>query len=346
MRKLIFKLGIVLLWVTMLSYLLFDDVHSYTRIMIHEMYQQEDNIDILLLGASHVYRGINPDQMGNLTGYNVFNASSSSQQLQGSYYLLKQAVENNNDIQMVLLDVNYGINNLDADGDIQTYLITNYMKCGIDKYSYLYHALGVNGIVCDCFHVLQGCSNPFDIVPKKFSSAYKNYEYDWVNYSNEQYRGKGFVYSMDTIDSYFSDWDPNKIDPDNIVPEYTAAWLDEIYDYCKSNDIELVLIECPVTDANVYVEYDKYDKYIKWMQEYTERNSIKYWNYNLMGNGLLGMRTDYYKDAVHLNGAGATRFTEVLSNTLKDNTESFFYSSLDDKFSERDFDETVYRVLK
>ena len=37
----------------LLGLLMFDDVHSYTRIMMHEMYEQDDNIDILLLGAHH-----------------------------------------------------------------------------------------------------------------------------------------------------------------------------------------------------------------------------------------------------------------------------------------------------
>ena len=42
-------------------YLLTDDVDSYTRIMMHQLYTSEKNIDVVFVGSSHVYRSLVPE---------------------------------------------------------------------------------------------------------------------------------------------------------------------------------------------------------------------------------------------------------------------------------------------
>ena len=38
----------------LLQYLLFDDVQSYSRLMMHDMYEASENLDVLFAGSSHV----------------------------------------------------------------------------------------------------------------------------------------------------------------------------------------------------------------------------------------------------------------------------------------------------
>ena len=40
------------------SFLAVDDTDSFTRIMMHEFYHPDSNIDVLFLGASHCYRSL------------------------------------------------------------------------------------------------------------------------------------------------------------------------------------------------------------------------------------------------------------------------------------------------
>jgi hypothetical protein len=61
------------------NFLLFDDIHSYTRMMLEEMYRYDGNIDTLFIGSSHVYRSLDPKIADRMLGKNTFNAGSSSQ---------------------------------------------------------------------------------------------------------------------------------------------------------------------------------------------------------------------------------------------------------------------------
>lgn len=73
------------------DFLLVDDVHSYSRVMLQELYADAGNIDTLFLGSSHCYRSVDPAQVDAALGTHSFNAGSSQQLPDGSYYMLKEA---------------------------------------------------------------------------------------------------------------------------------------------------------------------------------------------------------------------------------------------------------------
>ena len=58
-------------------FLLVDDVHSYSRVMLQELYAQDGQIDTLFLGSSHCYRSVDPAMVDEALGTHSFNAGSS-----------------------------------------------------------------------------------------------------------------------------------------------------------------------------------------------------------------------------------------------------------------------------
>ena len=56
-----------------LWYILVDDTNAYTRTTLHELYTQEENIDILFLGSSHCYRSLDTTITDNVFNTNTFN---------------------------------------------------------------------------------------------------------------------------------------------------------------------------------------------------------------------------------------------------------------------------------
>ena len=66
-----------------------DDVHSYSRAMLQELYADAGKIDTLFLGSSHCYRSVDPDAVDAALGTYSFNAGSSQQLPDGSYYMLR-----------------------------------------------------------------------------------------------------------------------------------------------------------------------------------------------------------------------------------------------------------------
>ena len=61
------------------DFLLVDDIHSYSRVMLQELYADAGNIDTLFLGSSHCYRSVDPAQVDAALGTHSFNAGSSQQ---------------------------------------------------------------------------------------------------------------------------------------------------------------------------------------------------------------------------------------------------------------------------
>ena len=87
--KLILKLFIILLIARAINWTFFDSVNSYTRIMLHEMYHYNGNIDTLIVGGSEVFKAYDAKKASELMKQNVFNVGSASQQLGGSYAIIK-----------------------------------------------------------------------------------------------------------------------------------------------------------------------------------------------------------------------------------------------------------------
>ena len=107
------------------DFLLVDDVHSYSRVMLQELYADAGNIDTLFLGSSHCYRSVDPAQVDAALGTHSFNAGSSQQLPDGSYYILKEAAAQN-PLKTVYLEMFYTGYNESASANIPLacYLLT------------------------------------------------------------------------------------------------------------------------------------------------------------------------------------------------------------------------------
>ena len=111
--KMLRKLSAVLLFAALTlavlaaaNFLLVDDVHSYSRAMLQELYADAGKIDTLFLGSSHCYRSVDPDAVDAALGTYSFNAGSSQQLPDGSYYMLREAAAQNQ-LKTVYLEMFY-----------------------------------------------------------------------------------------------------------------------------------------------------------------------------------------------------------------------------------------------
>ena len=165
MKKVIIRIVSVLVFCALLifcgkvlRYLVTDDISFYTRIMIHEMYEQ-DNVDVLFVGSSHCYRSFVPEILDEELGVNTFNAGTSSQAMDGSFMLIKEAARYH-DIQHVYLEVYYnGMFEVYKERTqmTPTYIISDYLRPSIDKFLYLLNASGKEQYVHSFIVAGRGC---------------------------------------------------------------------------------------------------------------------------------------------------------------------------------------------
>ena len=50
------------------NYLVVDDTQNYTRLTMHDLYENTENIDTVFIGASHCFRSYDPELFTELTG--------------------------------------------------------------------------------------------------------------------------------------------------------------------------------------------------------------------------------------------------------------------------------------
>lgn len=330
-----------------ISYLVTDNSGSYTRAAFHELYNSDENIDVVFAGSSHCYRSVDPQIIDKETGFNSFNIGSSSQKIDGCYYFLNECFKTNQ-IKKVYLELNPWVlaNGQKKQELTSTYILTDYMKPSLDKLKFLLDVTTEEDWINNLFLSRRNFHNIYDpgyiagTVNHKNTEEYKNFAP--LKFSNEVYKGKGFVSSFDAIPekgAYVKYYNDAKTDK---YTDYSLDYLNKIVELCKNQNTELVLWTAPITDAlaESYGKYNtsdtsgRYDDAITYFANYAKKNELQYFNFNLAKETFLQFSDSDFKDKNHLNGVGAEKlsykFAEIIKSPAIVNKNNF-YSSWNEK---------------
>ena len=325
-----------------LNFLLVDDVHSYSRVMLGELYEQSGEIDTLFLGASHCYRSFDPAILDEELGTHSFNAGTSQQLPDGSYYLLQEAAQHN-DLDTVYLEMFYTGYNQQASSDVPLacYLLTDYLPpLSLNRYQYLWEMGGPAAFADLIFPARHTIASP-DEIPElwvaKLTDGYDISSYKYVTYpGEEEYRGNGFVYTYGvTPYGYGAILDVN---PEAPMSAFGLEYLECITKYCSDNGIRLVLVTAPVPNA-FCDNTANYQSYLSAVQDYADENGLEFWDFTLYRDAEgIRMDADAFADAHHLNGEGAERFTPIFCDVVKAREngvplEDLFFATLEEKLA-------------
>ena len=332
-----------------LRYLLIDDVKSYTRITMHELYEQE-NIDALFLGSSHSYRSINTAVLDEEWGVNTFNAGSSSQNLVGSYYLLREAARKNH-ISKVYMEVFYELqkNNPTYQSPTAAYIISDYMKPSLNRIAYLWDSGGkdylAHGLIL-ARRNWQDLFAPADILKllrNKRDPEYRNYAY--VKTEDDEYEGKGFVRNYKEMKpENFTAYELFEPISENAIDENNRKYLNKIIDFCKEEEIEIIFYSAPMSDFRLR-GIGNYDSYITQMKDFLKDKDVPYYDFNLCRSTFLDLDDGCFMDNHHLNGHGADLFSQVIAEFFGGNmeTDHVFWDSYAQKMEQEE--DTVFGMI-
>lgn len=324
MKKLILKTGLLtaltILATLLLGWLCTNYDGQYVYRMMGEMYGCEENIDVVFLGSSHVYRSYDTKLADELLGQKTYNAGSSSQGIIASYYLLREICKYH-DVKEVYFDTYYGMAKMPRD-DASVYILSDYMRPGWNKTALLYQSGGVETLINGYFVFRRNSAN-YHLLENLKSRASDLTDYSSITYDNEEYRGDGFVYSFEVIsdaeDVDFSACAEYDFSAGVPVSDYYLEYLLKIIRFCKERNIKLTLVDQPMPEENIR-NVISYDNYARFFYGIAKENHIAYWNFNQYHSDL-GLETGDYKDADHLNGKGAQKYTEVFCSLIQKDRE-------------------------
>lgn len=334
-------LFIVILFFTqhLLRYLLIDDTKSYTRLMMHEMYNSPQNIDALFVGSSHCYRALDPDVTDGLMGVYTFNAGTSSQYIDGAYALIKE-VQTHHDLKTVYVESEFNTACAEPFKDrsslLSTYIISEYMPFSLNKLSFLLNASSIE-LYPNSFLPLGKYKNMIDspakisaVLEGKNTDDYRNFAY--VSNENESYMGRGYVATTGVI----GEEEKGHREFYNInlraVSEDWKKTVRKIGKFCADNGIELVFFCSPMNER--YLDgVGNYDEYVSMLKDTAAEVGASYHDFNLCRDEYLDLDDGDFLDLGHLNREGAEKFSRVFGSFYGGNIDEdrLFFDSYEEK---------------
>ncbi|HET8860549.1 hypothetical protein [Marivirga sp.] len=267
--------------------------HLYTRL---REANTTKNIDILVLGSSHAYRGVDP-RIFYKAGYRLFNLGSSSQTHIQTEYLVKQYLDKLNP-KIVLYEV-YP-NTLQNDG----------FESFIDLAS--------------------NCQNPFELWKMAIKinkiPAYNTWIASLIDFNLNEYESFSEL-SKNKLDTYIAGgYVEKQIDTFShkkqvfqnrlITPKkYQVDAFENVLDYLNQQNIKIVLFQAPIT-KDYYQTIENRKELDKFYQQYVDNEYVNlYINFNNKDHTLND--NFHYYDKHHLNQEGVEIFNKMLIEEIE-----------------------------
>lgn len=333
--------GVILcLLMSILNFYLYND-NTYTRVMFHEMYESEQ-IDIALIGSSNVYRHFDPEIWDKYLGMYTFNLGTSSQAPDSAYYIMKEVFKNQSPKYCI-----YGINSilfLDMpryDNPKKGYIVFDYLNFSIDKCMYGYTVFRDKSLLNAWVPATRNANKDLiktakDVAEIKKTDMYQTYGYEIYKRSNEEYRGRGFVYSYKQTEKGAVGKPTGSLFSGYEVSDKYISYMKKLKNLCDEEDCELIFVVPPLPYASMEAQ-DNYQEILDFYDEIATELDVTIFNFDLVKSEYLLMEDDDFYDYAHMSGKGAEKFSSAASQIVKKyidgaeiNKGEYFYASYED----------------
>ena len=209
------------------------------------------------------------------------------------------------------------------------------------RYQYLWEMGGAAAFADLVFPARHAIADPGELPALwrgKLTGGYNAGNYDWVTYPDEgeAYRDRGFVYTEGT--SIWGFGTLMHVDASAPISPFGRANLTRIAEFCKKQNIRLVLVTAPLPSAYVQ-DTQNYQAYVDAMRSFAAANGTQYWDFSLFKDTeLLPIGFDDFSDMHHLNGQGAETFSKAFATVAArsaagEDVSGLFYDTVAEKLA-------------
>lgn len=259
---------------------------------------EENTLDVLFIGSSHVHCNINPNVLYHEYGIAAYDFSSDTQELGTSYYYLKQAVKMQSP-KIVVIDIN-DFGGLKNDSLMAHFAFDNF-KNDFVRFDAINNRVNNTFVLETQLPVIAYHSRWKELTSDDFLYIFKRKEHNSLSGS--------FIYMLETPVEYVTkNFDENNSEE---LSKTEIDWIYKIIQLCDENDIELLFSRTP---------QDSYEtgKYICFKSFCDENNISFLWMDTEIDEIGLDFNVDY-ADGEHANFKGQEKITKYIGRYLKNN---------------------------
>lgn len=270
------------------------------------------NFDQLVIGSSHVFRGIDPEILDNNLGTQTYNLATSAQVISQSYYTLVEALKHSKP-KTVFLDSYFIYQpSLLEDREYFAYEHLATMPMSFNKLNYMTSVFGPLNYVNALFPMVREHENW-----QNEELIDKNITYLKSGVSPYTYVKRGYVagYTSLTAENKEGYQQLTPLSVDYNVSHKAYNYVKKIVNLCKKNDIRLILVNTPIPKV-VQDKINEEDLY-EVTSTLAKELDIEYVDFNTLYNELDFQDQDFLEEMNpimnhHVNRDGAKKVTDYL----------------------------------
>lgn len=267
----IFKIESVPAWAPL------SGTESYTHARWNSFYEitEKDSVDILIMGNSRSYNGINPKQLSCATSSISFTLGSPGTTLLDTYFSFKETLKRNT--PKLLIIETYCINGFDFSqkGPI-SYMMKSFnaKKDLVSKLQSTPHLFKINDWPSAWMNSIRNHNYLLDEdqdLSKNIKNA-KSIKENTIKGKDGKYAGKYTLYlgkfngnnglKKEVLDRYKKEG-PLANDSLRRISEIHLEYLEKLYSLCKENNVELMFLTIPVFNQSIKNHHFFIDKFNK-----------------------------------------------------------------------------------
>lgn len=266
--------------------------------LIEEYYDEVKDHDVIFIGDCEVFSNISPITLWENYGITSYIRGSAQQLIWQSYYLLEETLkyEKPDVVVFNVLAMKYN----EPQKEAYNRLTLDRMKLSKTKIDAVKASMMEDeDLITYLFPLLRYHSRWNELTAEDFKY--------W--FQRKTVSHNGYLMRID-------------VKPVNVIPkgrklpnyrfgDNSYHYLDLMTKLCKDNGIELILIKSPSVYPYWYEEWDEQ------IVEYAQENGLKYYNFLDVADEIgIDYSQDTYDGGLHLNLAGAEKFTNYFGNIL------------------------------
>ena len=289
---------------------------SYFHWVRHDRNQLTGKIDTLIIGDSLPMYAVQPTVLDKEFGCTSFNASSASQHLEDTFFLLQDYIKSEN-LKTVFFGIDYYnfLKSAETNGVAETQQMFKRIKDTKIKFRYIKGKLDGSNISEWLFPARmhrEEFLNCRKTIAAKLTHEYRNYlilsDERYLLEAGTYYYDKGYVFTKRISDSYVEgSCDMNEMTETNIT------MFKNIIKLCIDNNIKINVFHTPIK-VQRKAEINNYDYFIDAVKKTAADMNIDFYDFNSY-SAYSDLDDSCFVNAAHLNYKGSCIFMEWLCQT-------------------------------